>query len=98
MSKSEDPDGMARYEPSHLDLCCLQKPIIIACGCERVKNTARELHFFIVSLEQTQPFLSPAFSTKSEVTWYSAFRGVWFRVCSRYLVSIKSPTVLDRSF
>ena len=24
-------------EPSHLDLCCLQKPIIIACGSERVK-------------------------------------------------------------
>ena len=25
-------------EPSHLDLCCLQKPIIIACGSERVKG------------------------------------------------------------
>ena len=24
-------------EPSHLDLCCLQKTIIIACGSERVK-------------------------------------------------------------
>ena len=22
------------YEPSHLDLCCLQKPIIIVCGSE----------------------------------------------------------------
>ena len=31
-SNSVDPD----YEPSHLDLCCLQKPIIIACGSERV--------------------------------------------------------------
>ena len=25
-------------EPSHLDLCCLQKPIIIACGSERVNS------------------------------------------------------------
>ena len=25
-------------EPSHLDLCCLQKPIIIACDSERVKR------------------------------------------------------------
>ena len=24
-------------EPSHMDLCCLQKPIIMACGSERVK-------------------------------------------------------------
>ena len=32
MSNSVDPDEMA-----HLDLCCLQKPIIIACGSERVK-------------------------------------------------------------
>ena len=38
MSKSVDPDETAHYEPSHLDLCCLQKPIIIACGSERVNN------------------------------------------------------------
>ena len=25
----------SRYEPSHLDLCCLQKRVIIACGSER---------------------------------------------------------------
>ena len=25
------------YEPSHLDLCCLQKPIIIGCGSDKVK-------------------------------------------------------------
>ena len=36
MSNSVDPDEMAHDEPSHLDLCCLQKPIIIACGSERV--------------------------------------------------------------
>ena len=38
MSNSIDPDEKAHYEPSHLDLCCLQKPIIIACGDERVKQ------------------------------------------------------------
>ena len=32
-------------EPSHLDLCCLQKPIIIDCGSERVKH-----HFYIAKL------------------------------------------------
>ena len=37
MSNSIDPDEMAHYEPSHLDLCCLQKPII-ACSSERVKQ------------------------------------------------------------
>ena len=26
-------------------------------------------------------------------TWYSAFPGAWFRVCSRYFVSATSPTV-----
>ena len=37
MSNSINPyDGS--YEASHLDLCCLQKPIIIACGSERVKK------------------------------------------------------------
>ena len=36
MSNSIDPDETAHYEPSHLDLCCMQKPIIITCGSERV--------------------------------------------------------------
>ena len=36
-SNSVDPYELAHYEPSHLDLCCLQKPIIISYGSERVK-------------------------------------------------------------
>ena len=38
MSNSVDPDETAHYEPSLLDLCCLQKLIIIACGSERIKE------------------------------------------------------------
>ena len=38
MSNSVDPDDTAHYELSHLDLYCLQKPISIACGSERVKT------------------------------------------------------------
>ena len=41
MSNSVDPDETAHYEPSHLDLRCLQMPIIIAYGSERV-NVFRE--------------------------------------------------------
>ena len=36
MSNRVDPDTRAHYEPSHLDLRCMQKSIIIACGSERV--------------------------------------------------------------
>ena len=36
MSNSVDPDETAHYEPSHLDLCSLQRLLIIACGSERV--------------------------------------------------------------
>ena len=55
MSNSVDPDETAHYEPSHLDLCCLQKPIIIACGSERVNGSmlGKEFsrrHFEIVFL------------------------------------------------
>ena len=38
MSNSVDPD-----EPSHLALRCLQTPIIIAYGSERVKETLPRL-------------------------------------------------------
>ena len=34
MSNSVDTDETAHDEPSHLDLRCLQKPIIIACASE----------------------------------------------------------------
>ena len=41
---------MRRFiEPSHLDLCCLQKPIIIACGSERVKDTSTLVGHFVSS-------------------------------------------------
>ena len=38
-------------EPSHLDLCCLQKPIIMACGIKRVKpvDNKTEYMFFVLS-------------------------------------------------
>ena len=29
MSNSVAPDETAHYEPSHLDLCCLQKPMAV---------------------------------------------------------------------
>ena len=47
MSNSVDPDEMA-HELSHLDLCRLQKPIIIAYGSERSANhnCSRQLFSF----------------------------------------------------
>ena len=41
MPNSVDPDETAHYEPSHLDLRCLQKPIIIAYGSEKVTWSIR---------------------------------------------------------
>ena len=45
-------------EPSHLDLCCLQKPIIIAYGSERVnkmpyfRSKIREIYFKMSSSDK----------------------------------------------
>ena len=38
LNRVDHPNERAHYELSHLDLLCLQKPIIIACGSERVKS------------------------------------------------------------
>ena len=46
MTNSVDPDETAHYEPSHLDLSCLQKPIIIACGSEIVNNAGSCTSYF----------------------------------------------------
>ena len=50
MTNNVDPDETAHYEPSHLDLCCLQKPIIIACGSVRVK--AKIIDIFLISSQK----------------------------------------------
>ena len=42
MSNSVDPDEKAHDEPSHLDLRCLQKPIMIDNGSERVNSMLPE--------------------------------------------------------
>ena len=47
MSDSVAPDEKA-HGPSHLYLCCLQKPVIIDCGSEGVNRL--ENWFNIVSL------------------------------------------------
>ena len=38
MSNSVDPDEMAHYEPSHLDLRCLQKPILSPMAVKELTN------------------------------------------------------------
>ena len=58
MSNSVDPDETAHYEPSHLpshlDICCLQKPIIIDCGSERLKDITS---IYLGRYNRTQHFL-----------------------------------------
>ena len=56
MSISVDPDDTAHHEPSHLDLRCLHKNVIIACGSERVKEIKIkyfDTHLVFVILELT---------------------------------------------
>ena len=52
MSNSVAPDETYSYELSHLDLCCLQKPIIIACCSKWVEGYQFFFFFFFVSPEK----------------------------------------------
>ena len=38
MSNRVDPDETAHFEPSHLDLCCLQKPITSHVAMKELKK------------------------------------------------------------
>ena len=75
MSNSVDPDETAQwavssgsmlFEPSHLDLCCLKKPIIITCCSERVKVWKCYIYTLVYDI--------PANCTKT-VLFTSAARG-----------------------
>ena len=46
MANSIDPDEMARYEPSHLDLCCLQISVKASLGMNEL--TAAPDQYFAV--------------------------------------------------
>ena len=82
MSNSVDPDEMAHYEPSHLDLCCLQKPNIIACGSERVKKNFKTLKvdacISLVSLYIMMNLRRYMYDTYTidRVNWYSVYNTV----------------------
>ena len=39
MSKSVDPDETAQNEPSHLDLCCLQKLLLSPVALKELKSS-----------------------------------------------------------
>ena len=54
ISNSIDPDEMAHCALSDLDLCCLQKPIMMACGSERVKVLSVVKHWTISHLHNMQ--------------------------------------------
>ena len=59
MSNSVDPDETAHFEPSHLDLRCLQK-LIIVCGSERVR------YLDISAIYPTCPNLSKSIFTTNK--------------------------------
>ena len=54
MSNSIGPDETAHNDPSHLDLCCLQKPIIIACGSDREAYPGIYVHIGTTTTENAQ--------------------------------------------
>ena len=76
MSNSVDPDETDPYEPSHLDLCCLQKPIIITCGSERVNETLYKWHISTGSILTPYTIkgaaIPPTFSKKDDrpIAWF----------------------------
>ena len=54
MTNSVDPDETAHYEPSHLDLRCLQKPFIMPVA-------VKELNFLVcVSVSSVKHFSAMA--------------------------------------
>ena len=55
MSNSVDPDETAHYEPSHLDLRCLLKPIIIACGSEKHQSQLKDDILKYISFREIKP-------------------------------------------
>ena len=65
MSNSVDPNETAHDEPSHLDLCCLQKPIIIACAAKEFTFTTLSAN----SADNELMILTLLFSENS--IWYS---------------------------
>ena len=59
---------MAHYEPSHLDLCCLQKRIMSAYGSERVKV---RLIFFCVHVYNVSALLMSSSVTNMTMHRYA---------------------------
>ena len=56
MSNSVDPDETAHYEPSHLDLCCLQKPILSPMAAKELRVKPKMFNLpWLISAYHTYP-------------------------------------------
>ena len=49
MANSVDPDETARYEPSHLDLHCLQRYLYWSAGMKGLKSNTYFLFYYTSS-------------------------------------------------
>ena len=84
MSNSVDPDEMAHYEPSHLDLRCLEKPILSPLAVEELIKHMQDYcitktclynfdplkpHFYIVKLGFTRVYIIFLISAQTHRLW-----------------------------
>ena len=56
MSNSVEPDVMAHYEPHHLDLRCLKKPIVISYDSEGVNQYLGCSHMKYLYLQLSEKY------------------------------------------
>ena len=80
MSNSVDPDETAHFEPSHLDLRCLQNPIIIAYGSEGVNRSDIDLSTMLTGFI----FTSQVFYTDRCALLHSEVENVCCRICMHF--------------
>ena len=66
MSNSIDPDETAHYEPSHLDRCCLQKPILSPIAVKELTQSDRLKEKFYVSKYPEQESIGSIFLPPSQ--------------------------------
>ena len=93
MSNSVNPDEKTHYEPSPLNICCLQKPVIIACDSERVKKSL--LNPFCSKLESSENGDMQEYAISGKL---SNFSSLWALFKSEFEKHVLLETCAQRRF
>ena len=92
MANSVDPDEMACYEPSHLDLHCLQRYLYWSVWMKQLNPLSLFTSLWTLMVSYQEPFVIyfKMYSAYTEMYHYLLYYDMYFMVQSLFIIPLET--------